>query len=97
MRNTSQGSDNFCNFVFFIVLSTPTILSLIEKNTDVSFFYSSAELVDMHKDVKFEIKYDTFSFSFFTLPKKSSIVLSENLSKHDNISSSIFIPPPDLV
>jgi len=70
---------------------------LIEKNTDVSFFYSSAELEDMHKDVKLEFKFDTFSFSFFTLPKKSSIVLSENLSKHDNISSSIFIPPPDLV
>ncbi len=84
-------------FVFFIFLSTPTILSLIEKNTDVSFFYSSAELEDMHKDVKLEFKFDTFSFSFFTLPKKSSIVLSENLSKHDNISSSIFIPPPDLV
>jgi hypothetical protein len=84
-------------FVFFIFLSTPTILGLIEKNTDVSFFYSSAELEDMHKDVKLEFKFDTFSFAFFNLPKMSSIVLSENLSKHDNISSSIFIPPPDLV
>ena len=84
-------------FVFFIFLSTPTILSLIEKNTYVSFFYSAAELEDMNKDVKLEFKFDTFSISFFNLPKKSSIVLSENLSKHDNISSSIFIPPPDLV
>ena len=84
-------------FIFFIFLSTPTILSLIEKNTDVSFFYSSAELEDMHKDVKLEFKFDTFSFSFFNLPKKSSLVLSKNVSKHDNISSSIFILPPDLV
>ena len=84
-------------FVFFIFPSTPTILSLIEKNTDVSFFYSAAELEDMNKDVKLEFKFDTFSISFLNLPKKSSIVLSENLSKHDNISSSIFIPPPDLV
>jgi hypothetical protein len=84
-------------FIFFIFLSTPTIVSLIEKNTDISFFYSAAELEDMHKDVKLEFKFDTFSFAFFNLPKLSSIVLSENLSKHDNISSSIFIPPPDLV
>jgi hypothetical protein len=84
-------------FIFFIFLSTPTIVSLIEKNTDISFFYSAAELEDMHKDVKLEFKFDTFSFAFFNLPKLSRIVLSENLSKHDKISSSIFIPPPDLV
>ncbi len=84
-------------FVFFIFLSTPTIVSLIEKNTDIYFFYSSAELEDMHKDVKLEFKFDAFSFSFFNLLKMSSLVLSENLSKHDNISYSIFIPPPDLI
>ena len=27
---------------------------------------------------------------------KSSLILSENLSKHDKISASIFSPPPDL-
>ena len=84
-------------FIFFIFLSTPTIVSLIEKNTDISFFYSSAELEDIHKDVKLEFKFDTFSFAFYNLPKMSNVVLSENLSKHDNISTSIFIPPPDLV
>jgi hypothetical protein len=84
-------------FMFFIFLSTPTIVSLIEKNTDISFFYSSADLEDMHKEVKLEFKFDTFSYAFFNLPKKSSLILSENLSKHDNISTSIFIPPPDLV
>jgi hypothetical protein len=84
-------------FIFIIFLSTPTIVSLIEKNTEISFFYSSAELEDMHKDVKLEFKFDAFSFAFYNLPKMSSIVLSENLSKHDNISTSIFIPPPDLV
>jgi hypothetical protein len=84
-------------FIFFIFLSTPTIVSLIEKNNDSSIFHISAELEDIHKDVKLEFKFDTFSFAFFNLPKMSSMVLSENLSKHDNISSSIFIPPPDLV
>jgi len=84
-------------FVFFAFLSTPTIVSLIEENTDISIFYSSAELEDMQKEVKLEFKFDTFSFAFFNQPKLSSLILSENLSKHDNISTSIFIPPPDLV
>lgn len=83
--------------MFFIFLSTPTIVSLIEKNSDISFFYSSGEYDDVHKDVKLVFKLDTFSFLFFNQPKSSSIVLSENLSKHDNISSSIFIPPPDFI
>lgn len=84
-------------FVFFIFLSTPTIVSLIEKNMDISIFYSIAELDEINKDVKSEFKFDTFSFSFFNLPKKSSLILSENLSNHDNVSCAIFIPPPDLI
>ncbi len=84
-------------FLFFIFLSTPTIVSLIEKNTDISFFYSAAELEEINKDVKSEFKFDTFSILFFSQPRMSSLILSENLSKHDNISSAIFIPPPDLV
>ena len=83
-------------FVFFIFLSTPTIVSFIERNSDISIFYGSAELEDMQKEVKLEFKFDTFSFAFFKQPKMSSLILSENLSKHDNISTSIFIPPPDL-
>ena len=83
-------------FIFFIFLSTPTIVSLIERNSDISIFYGSAELEDMQKEVKLEFKFDTFSFAFFKQPKMSSLILSENLSKHDNISTSIFIPPPDL-
>lgn len=84
-------------FVFFIFLSTPTIVSLIEKNTDITFFYSSAELEEMHKEIISEFKFDTFSIVFFKQPRMSSLILSENLSKHDNIATSIFIPPPDLL
>ena len=83
-------------FIFFIFLSTPTIVSLIERNSDISIFYGSAELEDMQKEVKLEFKFDTFSFAFFKQPKMSSLILSENFSKHDNISTSILIPPPDL-
>ena len=84
-------------FIFFIFLSTPTIVSLIEKNTAISFFYSSAELEDMNKDVKLEFKSDTFTIVFFSQLRISSLIITKNLSKHYNISKSIFIPPPDLI
>lgn len=84
-------------FVFFIFLSTPTIVSLIEKNMDISIFYSSAELEEINKEVKSEFKFDTFSILFFSQPKISSLIFSKNLTEHDNIATSIFIPPPDSV
>jgi hypothetical protein len=84
-------------FIFFIFLSTPTIVSLIEKNMDISIFYSTAEFEEINKDVKSEFKFDTFSIVFFSQPRISSLILSKNLSKHDNIATSIFIPPPDSV
>ncbi|WP_324216547.1 hypothetical protein [Flavobacterium sp.] len=83
--------------VFITFLSTPTIVSLIEKGTDTSYFYSTSEEEQAHKEIKAEFKfnttYDVINLSGLT----SSLILSENLSKHDNIASSIFIPPPDLV
>jgi hypothetical protein len=84
-------------FIFFIFLSTPTIVSLIEKKMDISIFYSTAEFEEINKDVKSEFKFDTFSIVFFSQPRISSLILSKNLSKHDNIATSIFIPPPDSV
>jgi hypothetical protein len=42
--------------LFIAFLSMPTIVTLIEKNTDVSLFYSFAE-EEIHKDLK-EIKAD---------------------------------------
>ncbi|WP_255512744.1 hypothetical protein [Flavobacterium sp. GT3R68] len=84
-------------FVFVIFLSTPTIVSLIEKSTDTSCFYSMSEDELSHKEIKAEFKFDSnyelINLSGFT----SSLILSENLSKHDNIAGSIFIPPPDQV
>ena len=83
-------------FVFF--LSTPTIVSLIEKNCDTSVFYNMSEEEHVHhKEVKAEMKND-FCYVIPTVAETaSSLIHSENLSKHDNISASIFIPPPDQV
>ena len=83
--------------VFIAFLSTPTIVSLIEKNTDTSYFYSTSEEEQFHKEVKAELPVETvYTLAVFQTPT-SSLILSENLSKHDNIASAIFIPPPEQV
>lgn len=84
-------------FVFISFLSVPTIVTLIEKNTDISVFYSFAEeeITKHAKEVKAEIKstYNDELFAFSVTSKDK--IISENLSKHDNVLEEIFSPPPN--
>lgn len=86
-------------FIFVAFLSTPTIVTLIEKNTDISMFYNFAE-EENHKDIK-EIKADLnlgFDYPFIELnPIRDLKIISQNLLRHDNSDEEIFIPPPELV
>ncbi|MFZ4107195.1 hypothetical protein [Flavobacterium sp.] len=86
--------------IFFIsFLATPTIIAVVKKSTDISIFYSFNE-EELHKDFK-EIKADLsnkcdflhVNYSVVT----SSKIISENLSRHDNVSEEIFSPPPKTV
>jgi len=83
-------------FVFF--LATPTIVSVIKKNTDISMFYSFNE-EEIQKDFK-ELKADLSSNYEVTILNftnaTTSKIVSENLSRHDNVSEQIFSPPPEL-
>lgn len=82
--------------LFVIFLATPTVVSLIEKSCDTSYFYSMSE-EEHHKEVKAEFKF-TPEITFINLSGNTSgLILSENLSKHDNVSATIFIPPPEQV
>ncbi|MEO5776592.1 MAG: hypothetical protein ABIQ27_06785 [Flavobacterium sp.] len=84
--------------VFIAFLSTPTLVTLIKKNTDTSIFYSFAE-EEIHKQVK-EVKAELkqqFDYPFLDLKiDKNTTIISENLSRHDNVASEIISPPPDL-
>lgn len=82
-------------FLFIAFLITPTIVSLIEKDADTSVFYSFSEEEHSLKEVKAIFDFNaSFEFLPFWSPN-SSLILSENLSKHDAITASIFIPPPN--
>ena len=89
----------FILFIFVAFLSTPTIVTLIEKNTDISMFYNFAE-EENHKDIK-EIKADLnlgFDYPFIELNSiRDSKIINKNLLRHDNIAEEIFIPPPELI
>jgi hypothetical protein len=84
-------------FVFITFLVTPTIVSVIKKSADISVFYSFSEEEHSHKEIK-----AVFNSNLVNLPNNlsqlnSSLIHFENLSKHDKIASTIFIPPPEQV
>lgn len=88
----------FILIIFVSFLSTPTVVTLIKKGTDVSMFYSFSE-EEIHKDIK-EAKTLKACFDYpFTVSERQSDskIISENLSRHDNVAEEIFSPPPELI
>ena len=85
-------------FLFLTFLSTPTIVRMIEKSCDTSLIFSLSEEEHAKKEFKvFDYDSGMENLILLCIDNKSSLILSENLSKHDKIISSIFSPPPDLV
>ena len=84
-------------FLFIAFLSTPAVVTMIEKTCDTSVFFSLSEEEQIQKEVKNFAYHTNIEFGFLVGKyNKSSLILSENLSKHDKISTSIFSPPPNL-
>jgi len=84
-------------FVFISFLITPAVICLIEKDADVSAFYSVSEEEKTQKEIKAIINFDATSTSIDMSQLNSKLIFTENSSKHDKISSKIFIPPPKQV
>ncbi|TDD74180.1 hypothetical protein [Flavobacterium caseinilyticum] len=81
--------------IFITFLATPTIVTVIEKSADISIFYTTSEDEHTPKEIKTFVYFDNLSDEILPAKFASWTILSENLSKHDNITSSIFIPPPN--
>lgn len=84
-------------FVFITFLATPTIVSVIKKSADMSVFYSFSEEEKAQKEIKAIFNSDLENVPNNLSQLNSSLIRSENLSKHDKIASKIFIPPPEQV
>ena len=85
--------------LFLAFLSAPTVVTLIEGNSNISILYSFSEeeIQKELKEVKAEVKHH-FDYPFLELEIfKNTAIISENLSRLDNIASEIFSPPPELI
>jgi hypothetical protein len=83
-------------FLFILFLSTPTLVTLIEKDTDTSIFYCFAE-EEHQKEVKAEVKFylEHNEIAFIELEKKTSFI--EYNSEHQTVFREIFSPPPNCI
>lgn len=84
-------------FLFITFLVTPTVISVIEKSADMSVFYSFSEEEKTQKEIKAVFNFGVLNAPVNLSQVNSGLIHSENLSKHDKISSKIFIPPPEEV
>jgi len=84
-------------FIFVSFLITPTVICVIKKDLDISAFYSFSEEEKAQKEIKAILNFDIEITSKDLLRLNCKIILSENLSKHNNIFTKIFIPPPEQV
>ena len=82
---------------FFVFLSAPTIVSLLEKEEDISCLYNLEEDEDevAIKECKVTFKVDSVFELIVFESWKSNKIISENLSKYDSITSAIIVTPPE--
>ncbi|MEL1254411.1 hypothetical protein AAEO57_11530 [Flavobacterium sp. DGU38] len=85
-------------FIFIAFLSTPTIVSVIKKSNNAAITISMSEEEKSNKEIKAAVYTDAFNHELL-IPAytESKIILSGNIVKLDNISPSIFAPPPNLI
>ncbi|MEW5675704.1 hypothetical protein ABGT15_05280 [Flavobacterium enshiense] len=89
---------NIVLLLFFAFLATPTVVGILESDTDVSVVYTFSE-EEIHKEVK-EIPMhigDILQICSVPSSDEISLITTENEQKHDNVSEEIFSPPPELV
>lgn len=83
---------------FVLFLAAPTIVVWLEKDKDRTVLCANGANSSF-EEIKHDMKFYTFNpfleISFFDLKKASGLIIFENLSKHDLICASIFIPPPN--
>jgi hypothetical protein len=87
-------------FLFVLFLVTPAIVEWVEKDketTVLSIDDSPSSIEEIKMNLKFYTLNPFFEMSFLDLKKASGLIIFENLSKHDLICASIFIPPPNKV
>jgi hypothetical protein len=87
---------NIVLFLFLSFLAAPTIVCLLQDDADMSVVYSLNE-EELQKEIK-EVKaapQTEMRLVFFEEAKKTAIIKTANIQKHDNVAEEIFSPPPE--
>gem|GEM_PF-898057 len=87
--------------VFFLFLSLPTAISIINKNTDVSMCYNMTEeelllksFNEIQAHLPLEFLYNHIQDDIIVAKQD----IPEHLEKnHNHLAEEIFLPPPELV
>ncbi|PBJ14337.1 hypothetical protein [Flavobacterium sp. ACN6] len=83
-------------FIFIAFLSTPTIVQAIKKGNNTAVSFSIAE-EEVHKELKNVMHPSILEHEvIISVYIEKKTILSENIVKLDNISPSIFAPPPNI-
>ncbi len=83
-------------FLFVLFLITPTVVSAIENDGDISVVSNFSEEEQVQKDIKLVFYFELMP-NRLSLPSGTNEFVSfENTLKHNDISLGIFIPPPEL-
>lgn len=92
---------NIFLFIFITFLATPTLIGMVDKEADTSYFYTMCEEEENHSPFN-EIKtvpttnYSVVHFSFGELAKLN-VLMEHDLLNFDNLAHQIFSPPPNLI
>lgn len=92
---------NIFLFIFITFLATPTLIGMVDKEADTSYFYNMCEEEENHAPFN-EIKsvpitnYSVINFSFGELAKLN-VLMEHDLLSFDNLAHQIFSPPPNLI
>ncbi|TPG32960.1 hypothetical protein [Flavobacterium pectinovorum] len=84
-------------FIFIAFLATPTVVRMFKESKNSCMVFSFAEEEHSHKELKAAVHPAILQHEVIMpvyIQKKT--IVSENIVKLDNISPSIFAPPPNL-
>ncbi|WP_230470576.1 hypothetical protein [Flavobacterium cheongpyeongense] len=85
-------------FIFIAFLSTPTIVQAIKKSNNATITINFSEEEQAHKEFKAAVHAMIMEHEVLEpLRIEKKTIISENIVKLDNISPSIFAPPPNLI
>lgn len=89
-----------CLVLFLAFLVTPTVVSMVKKDADLSLVYNFAEEEENHKyskEIPAEYAFSDADDLQFIMPEVASTISLFHSLKHDSVSSQIFSPPPEQV